>query len=308
MAIRGGTWWLEKGQCHTQHQEGQEGPGELQTNQPQFLGRLWSKSFWNPSLSTKRDNKAVIENSQAKSYPFISFNTPYTHLCPLPRMNCTWSAWLTSVMRWLAQVDEGMLSALTLGKSWTCSPIVSLEPNWWDTDCLSGWWGGWDMDWTLGLRCGPQSHRVELETSYLCTPFRGWYWGQQKAYQDCQGMEHGTSEEKLGKLHLFSFSGETALGVSCCSLQLNWAGCVGKMEPGFLQGYTIGEGWEATKLKDGSLKSELWKKIRCYEGVQTLAQVPQRGGIVILGDTQNLCEEWPEQPVLAQITLSRTLV
>lgn len=168
--------------------------------------------------------------------------------------------------------------------------------------------GWWDMDWTLGLRCGPQSHRVELETSYLCTPFRGWYWGQQKAYQDCQGMEHGTSEEKLGKLHLFSFSGETALGVSCCSLQLNWAGCVGKMEPGFLQGYTVGEGWEATKLKDGSLKSELWKKIRCYEGVQTLAQVPQRGGIVILGDTQNLCEEWPEQPVLAQITLSRTLV
>lgn len=66
------------------------------------------------------------------------------------------------------------------------------------------------------------------------------------------------------------------------------------------------EGWDKQQSSQmGSFKSVLRKKKNCDEGVQTLAQVARIGcGIAILGDTQTLSGEGPEQPVITQITLS----
>lgn len=63
---------------------------------------------------------------------------------------------------------------------------------------------------------------------------------------------------------------------------------------------------QTTKLTDGKFQISIKEKKNCDEGIQTLAQVARIGcGIAILGDTQTLSGEGPEQPVITQITLSR---
>lgn len=115
----------KKGKCHTCLWDRQEKqPGELQARQL-YLSPWESWEANSPAISKHMEDKKASGNSQHR----------------FTKGKSCWESWLPSVTWWLAWwvgEEQWMLFHLASARPFTWSPIVSLQPNWWNTN-RSSW-------------------------------------------------------------------------------------------------------------------------------------------------------------------------